>query len=161
MKEATICFPLKNGEVLLAMKKRGFGEGLWNGMGGKFDLGKGDVVILDTAVRELEEEIKINSNKEDLKKVALIHFKFPNDPAKEGWNQDVHVYLCEKWEGKPRESEEMKPKWFKLDEIPYDQMWDGDKEWIPLVLSGKIIEAIIGFDENNKVISCEIEELSL
>ena len=35
MKKTTLCFLLKNDEVLLAMKKRGFGVGKWNGVGGK------------------------------------------------------------------------------------------------------------------------------
>jgi hypothetical protein len=35
MKITTLCFCLKNDLVLLAMKKRGFGTGKWNGYGGK------------------------------------------------------------------------------------------------------------------------------
>lgn len=31
----TLCFIIKNGKVLLARKKRGFGKGKWNGTGGK------------------------------------------------------------------------------------------------------------------------------
>ena len=35
LRQATICLLRKNDEVLLAMKKRGFGVGKWNGVGGK------------------------------------------------------------------------------------------------------------------------------
>ncbi|MEK7504190.1 MAG: hypothetical protein AAB550_01680 [Patescibacteria group bacterium] len=35
MKQATLCFLVKDNQILLAMKKRGFGVGKWNGVGGK------------------------------------------------------------------------------------------------------------------------------
>ena len=36
----TLCFVLREGEILLGLKKRGFGAGRWNGFGGKLDLGE-------------------------------------------------------------------------------------------------------------------------
>ena len=35
LRQATLCFPVKDGKVLLAMKRRGFAAGKWNGAGGK------------------------------------------------------------------------------------------------------------------------------
>ncbi len=46
-------------EILLAMKKRGFGKGRWNGVGGKPDPEKGDKSIIDCAIREAQEEIGV------------------------------------------------------------------------------------------------------
>lgn len=40
MKKTTLCYPTKDGKILLAMKKRGFGEGKWNGPGGKLQKGE-------------------------------------------------------------------------------------------------------------------------
>jgi len=37
MKQTTIIFPIYDDQVLLGMKKRGFGEGKWNGFGGKLE----------------------------------------------------------------------------------------------------------------------------
>ena len=54
LREATIVLLLRNDEVLLAMKKRGFGEGKWNGVGGKPNAGES---IEEVAVRETKEEI--------------------------------------------------------------------------------------------------------
>lgn len=116
--------------------------GKWNGVGGKFDEGKGDKNILDAAIRETEEEIGVKV--EDFKKVAELSFRFP---YKNEWNQDVHVFLAQKWIGNPEESEEMAPKWFKATEIPYKEMWDDDKYWLPHVLAGKKIEADFIFKE--------------
>jgi 8-oxo-dGTP diphosphatase/2-hydroxy-dATP diphosphatase len=33
------------------------------------------------------------------------------------------------------ETEEMKPEWFSLDKIPYEQMWESDEEWLKRVLN--------------------------
>ena len=41
-------------ELLLAMKKRGFGAGKWNGVGGKIDPAKGDKNIIEAAMRETD-----------------------------------------------------------------------------------------------------------
>ncbi len=142
MKDATLCLFVKNDEILLAMKKRGFGIGKWNGVGGKIDKEKGDNSIIEAAIRETKEEIGINAN--NLEKVALLHFRFP---YKEDWNQDVHVFLVKNWQGQPQESEEMFPKWFKINEIPYNKMWDDDRVWLPHILEGKKLEAEFLFRE--------------
>ncbi len=38
---AVLCFLVKDKRVLLGMKKRGFGVGMWNGIGGKIAKGEG------------------------------------------------------------------------------------------------------------------------
>jgi len=69
-----------------------------------------------------------------------------------------HVYITETWEGEPEESEEMKPKWFALHEIPYNDMWDDDRIWLPQLLEGKTIKGTFHFDENDLLIEHNIEE---
>lgn len=146
MKEATLCLLVENNEILLAMKKRGFGAGKWNGVGGKIDKEKGDKNIIDAAIRETKEEIGVDVK--NLEKFAVLRFRFP---YKEDWNQDVHVFLIKNWQGEPQESEEMFPKWYKTNEIPYSEMWDDDKFWLPHVLTGKKLEADFIFKEGGIV----------
>ena len=146
MIQATLCLLIKEGKVLLAMKKRGFGAGKWNGVGGKLDFKKGDKNILAAAIRETKEEIGISPK--DLDRVAVLSFYFP---YRKEWNQDVHVYLIKDWGGEPKESEEMLPKWFKINEIPFDQMWEDDKFWLPKVLEGKKIKAKFVFKQGEKI----------
>lgn len=152
--QATLCFLIKKDKTLLALKKRGFGKGKWNGVGGKVDEGE----FLETAAkRESIEEIGVNPK--NLKKVALLHFYFPDDPDKKDWNQDVHVYFADRWIGEPKESDEMKPKWFSLNKIPYKKMWDDDSLWLPKVLKGEKVECWFSFDDNNKVVEYKISRL--
>lgn len=148
MKNATLCFLMKEDKILLAMKKRGFGVGKWNGVGGKINEGE---TIMAATIRETKEEIDVDVD--NLENVALLRFKFP---YKEEWNQDVHVYLTKNWIGEPKETEEMMPKWFSKAELPYQEMWDDDKYWIPHVLAGKKLEAEFVFKDNGIVDKHEI-----
>lgn len=158
MKQATLCLLVKernnDKKLLLAMKKRGFGSGKWNGVGGKVDPKKGDKNIKGAAIREAREEIGVDIKQ--LEKVALLRFYFPYIPNQE-WDQDVHVFLVKDWTGKPIESEEMRPRWFKTEQIPYEQMWDDDKFWIPQVLEGKKLTAKFVFEEGERILDKDIE----
>lgn len=154
MRQSCLCLIIKEeinniSELLLAMKKKGFGEGWWNGTGGKYDPSKGDKSILDSAHRETHEEIGIKIK--NPQKVAVIDFYFLEPPKGKKFDQQVHVYLVREWQGEPEESEEMQPQWFKKEEIPFTEMWDADQHWLPHVLEGKKLKAKFSFDKNNKV----------
>ena len=158
MIQTTLCILIRENqdekELLLAMKKRGFGKGKWNGVGGKEDSEKGDINISGTAMRETEEEIGVKIKK--MEKVAVLSFYFP---YKKEWDQDVHVFLVRDWQGEPAESEEMFPKWFKINDIPYNEMWDDDKHWLPKVLQGKKLKAKFIFKQGEKIINQDIKTI--
>lgn len=150
LRQATLCFLLREGEnrqeILLAMKKRGFGKGLWNGSGGKVDERE---AVEKAAERELFEEIGVRPRA--LIKVAVLRFFSPSVPEDQDWNQEVHVFFTNEWDGEPAESEEMMLQWFRVDEIPYDQMWPDDLHWLPAVLQGKKVRATFIFGEEDKI----------
>lgn len=153
LRQATLCFLLEENKILLAMKKRGFAAGKWNGSGGKPK--PEDKNIEATAKREMSEETMVTPRK--LKKVAVLNFYFSN---KNDWNQQVIVFLTHNWSGTPTETEEMAPKWFDIHEIPYGQMWEDDPLWLPKVLDGKIVEGNFLFDENQKMLEHEVKEVT-
>ncbi|GAI05784.1 unnamed protein product, partial [marine sediment metagenome] len=72
-------------------------------------------------------------------------------PYNRAWNQDVHVFLVKNWEGEPIESEEMLPKWFKVKDIPFGQMWEDDRFWLQQVLEGKKLKAKFIFKKGEKI----------
>ncbi len=133
----------KKGRVLLAMKKRGFGAGRLNGTGGKQEKGES---IEDTARREAKEEIGVTPI--NYKKVGTIRFYFDGDQDKD-FNQEVNVFIAKKWRGEPKESEEMKPKWFPISRLPYKDMWQDDKYWLEKVLMGKEVDGAFLFGGKN------------
>lgn len=147
MINCTLLLLRKNDEILLAMKKRGFGAGRWNGVGGKIET---DETIEKALVRECQEEIGVTPTK--FSKIAVHDFKFPGTTS----DMQVHAYFCDSWQGEPIESEEMAPKWFKICEIPYDDMWQDDIVWLPLVLRGKRLKTEFGFDNNDNLISAKL-----
>lgn len=135
-KHLTLCLVRSGNRLLLGYKKRGFGAKQWNGFGGKVEAGE---TIITASRRELREEAGIQA--ESLIKVAEIEFNF----VAEATNLLVHVFLTDKFTGQIRESEEMKPAWFDLEQIPYEEMWPDDKYWLPLVLAGQKIKASFTF----------------
>ena len=148
MQQSTLCFLIEKdrSQILLGRKKRGFAVNKYNGFGGKVDSNE---TIEEAALRELFEETCVVSSTENLQKVGKLNFYFP---VNKHWNQTVHVFLIEKWQNEPMESEEMEPKWFNFDDLPFSQMWQDDLHWLPLVLKGKKVEANFYFNEDNETI---------
>ena len=153
-RQATLCLLVKDHKILLAMKKRGFGKDKWNGVGGKLNSGE---TIEQAMIRETQEEIGVSPV--DYHLVAKISFYFPKD--KEEWNQVVHVFIASKWQGEPKESEEMRPQWFDNNQIPYHQMWQDDPYWMPQVLNGKTINAEFHFDSNETFTDYKVVEVEI
>ncbi len=154
MRQATLLFLIRGNEILLAMKKRGFGKGLWNGVGGKL---KDEETKEDAIIREAGEEIGIEIKKGDLFHHGDLSFEFPNKPD---WDQLVSVFLTKTWKNEPTESEEMKPRWFLVSEIPYEQMWRDDKIWLPHLIQGKKFFGKFVFGDDEKtIISQEFKEI--
>ncbi len=150
MQNATLCFLMRGTpsyEILLGLKKTGFGAGKYNGFGGKIETGE---TVMYSAIREVKEEIGINLSEESLQKVARLTFVFPVDPT---LDHDVIVFLVTVWEGSPEESTEMKPYWFAVDNIPFGQMWQDDILWLPRVLAGERILGHFTFGVDNETVT--------
>jgi len=135
-----VCYIVnEQGQILLQLKKRGFGQGKWNGPGGKTEPGETPEESVKREVRE-ETGIAIKS----LKKMGELEFIFNK---KEEWNNYCHVFVCDEFEGKPKDRGEGKLQWFKQEELPFDRMWADDQHWLPDVLDGKYVKKRFYFDQ--------------
>lgn len=141
----TLVIPLTDTEILLGYKKRGFGEGKITAFGGKLQDGES---LLDGARRELEEETGLRAL--DIQPAGKITFTFP---AKPEWNLTVFVFAAYQWQGHLRESDEVEPQWYPRDGVPYDDMWDDARYWLPAVLAGRTIEARFTFADDNEIVA--------
>ncbi|MCL5094052.1 MAG: 8-oxo-dGTP diphosphatase [Patescibacteria group bacterium] len=147
----TLCIIEEGDEVILAMKKRGFGEGRWNGYGGKPEP---EEEIEAAAKRELFEESGVTAM--EIKKRGVVEFDF------EGTDRlvEVHIFEVTKHEGEPKETEEMRPEKFRKEDISYDEMWPADREWMPYFFKGRDFTGKVIFDaEGKKFLKAEIEEV--
>jgi len=132
LQRTTLLFALREGEVLLGMKRRGLGKGLWNGAGGKLADGENHE---KAAIRETHEEFGIIPA--EVTAVGVLRFHFRAGVAKAAWDQECVVFTARDWSGEPGESDEMTPAWFANGAIPFDQMWADDRVWFPLLLAGE------------------------
>ncbi|VDB92474.1 unnamed protein product [Peniophora sp. CBMAI 1063] len=119
-------FDPSGSKMLLGLKKRGFGVGLYNGFGGK-------------------EEAGIDA---PLEHCGSLLFILENGPE---WAFQIELYRASSYTGEITETDEMRPIWFStgkavsdmesaaesLPAIPYTQMWQDDIHWMPLMLYGK------------------------
>lgn len=146
----TLCLIIKDGRILLGLKKRGFGAGRWNGFGGKVKDGE---VIEAAARRELQEEAGLEVVR--LVYRGVINFTFVGRSE----ILEVHFFSTSEFSGEPRETEEMKPQWFDVKDIPYEAMWPDDRYWLPLMLAGKNFRGEFHFKNQDEIIDYNIEEI--
>ena len=151
--QTTLVLILQNNQILLAEKKRGFGVGKINGIGGKVEAGE---TIEQSMIRETQEEIGVTPT--DYTHVANINFKLGGFEATK--QIAMAVYIAQNYEGEIIETEEMRPTWFSINEIPYDRMFSADKIWMHEILNGKKINAEIVFDKDFNTIDTKIEPLN-
>lgn len=147
----TLCIVHQDERVLLGMKKRGFGAGRWNGFGGK--VGR-EEEIEDAARRELREEAGIEVS--NIEKLGIIEFEFKGNPEL----LEVHIFKATQFAGVPRESEEMRPQWFAIVDIPFQDMWPDDIHWFPLFLAGKRFRGKFLFGPGDTIVDSSLEEVS-
>src|SRR3989338_3239517 len=110
----TLCIVHTDASILLGLKKRGLGAGRWNGFGGTVHDGEN---VKTAAIREVHEETLITV--EDLVEVGMLEF----DLEDRGLHLEVYVFSARTFTGAPTETDEMRPLWFSLDQIPYSEMW--------------------------------------
>ncbi|HLV99010.1 MAG TPA: NUDIX domain-containing protein [Ktedonobacterales bacterium] len=160
----TVTFLLREQEVLLGLKKRGFGVGNYVGIGGKVEEARDrtsseqDIlsVARNGAVREIEEEIGVKVAPGQLQPMGVLRFYFP-EVSDESWNQEVYVFTTTTWEGEPFPRAdaagiiEITPEWFRITALPLEQAWDDEQYWLPAVLAGKHIDADFVYDAALKV----------
>jgi 8-oxo-dGTP diphosphatase len=135
---------LDGDRILLARKRRGFGRGKIVGIGGRAEPGE---TIRQTAVREMIEETSVTPLRP--RAVADLDFTLPDSARYPRLR--VVVFTAEAWEGEPQPSDEVIPAWYPVGAIPYGEMWDDARLWLPRVLAGERFSARFVLDEGERV----------
>jgi 8-oxo-dGTP diphosphatase len=133
---ANLCFVIRAGQILLIRKKRGLGAGKINGPGGRLEPGE---TAEQAAIRETQEEIGVTPT--GLEHVGELFFHFLD-----GYKLHVAVFAANGCEGKLIETDEATPIWTDIPRIPYDEMWQDDPFWLPLVVKLTKFRGFFVFD---------------
>lgn len=138
-----ICYVFnRDGQVLLQRKARGFGQGKWNGPGGKKEKGES---IEDSVKREVLEETCLEILNPRIR--GELGFVFPD--KKDSFFS--YVFVVTEFQGEPKDTGEGVLKWFDLDNIPLEEMWDDDRYWLKRVLGGEYLKMKFYFDKEGRV----------
>lgn len=145
---ATLVFVIRDDEILLIDKKRGLGKGKVNGPGGKVDPGE---TVEQCAIRECQEELAIEVSALEVLGEHLFQFV-------DGYSIHCFVYRTREFLGTPTESPEAAPRWTRIEDIPYELMWEDDSIWLPLLLDGKAFRARWIFDKD-RMLDYQLDEV--
>lgn len=155
-KQAILCFLLQDDEILLAQGNYRPGKITWNGISGFVE---GKEKAEEAAVRELYEEIKVRAYEHDLTQVGVIHLFHLNADLTKEETLTMTVFICEKWQGEPRATEQVRPKWFDIAAIPYKDMFEDNETWLPKILAGdKVIVEVIS-ERNEQTQQTEVKDV--
>ncbi|MBI4021686.1 MAG: 8-oxo-dGTP diphosphatase [Candidatus Aenigmarchaeota archaeon] len=141
MKDATLCYIMDRDRILLQKKAAGFGAGKWNAPGGKIRPGESPE---RAAVREVQEETGLRVD--GMEQMGVLNF-LEKDGDAIGHFFTVHVFKVDHFSGQPQESREGPLEWFTQDHLPYDQMWEDDRIWLPAMLRGEKFRGDFLFDK--------------
>ena len=122
----TLLFLVHDEQVLLIHKKTGHGAGRINGPGGKLEPGEG---VVACAVREVYEEVGLEIH--DAEVCVEMRFVEKDGPQWLGF-----ALRATRFSGNLVETEEARPFWCPLGEVPYERMWPDDAVWLPALLEG-------------------------
>ncbi len=151
MRRETVLIVYQYPRILLGMKKERFGKGKYNGFGGKVEKGES---LEESVIREAQEEagiIIINPER-----FGEILFQFENSEP----DHLVNFFRATEFNGTPRESDEMRPKWFHINKIPYNKMWEDDKYWLPLLLENQKFRGKFYFNNEFKIVKYELNKVN-
>lgn len=147
--QATVCLPVRDGQVFLAEKQGKIGAGRLNGFGGRRE--PEDATIQDTNIREVQEEVGITVTR--ARQLGDICFHNPSQREEALRRMQVHFFVATQWLGEPRESEEMKNfAWHDIDGLDYSQFMPGDRLFLPAILGGQSVRGLVAYDEQERVV---------
>ena len=134
-------------QLLLGVKKRGFGMGRLVAPGGRLEPGES---ALEATVREVREESGLTVAPEDLHEAGRIAYRFPARPE---WDLTITVFTAARFSGEPEPSDELDPAWHDVATVDYAAMWDDARHWLPRVLAGERVDALITFAADNTTVA--------
>ena len=73
---------------------------------------------------------------------------------------EVHVYHASRFTGVPVETEEMRPAWWDVKDLPFERMWPDDEIWYPLFLSDRRFAGTVHFTKTTTIVKHDVREVA-
>lgn len=110
---AIFCIIVKDGKVLMELRKNKFDAGMYSLVGGCMEDGE---TVKQAAVREIKEEVNLVVQERDLEVISVFHRMTPDN-----WQSIEFILLVKKFNGFPELMENDvcgNLRWFELDKLP-------------------------------------------
>lgn len=119
-RKGILCFIIREEQVLFAKIDYGKGNVVWNGISGFIEPNEQKE---DAVLREIEEEIGIKIDKK------YLEYRGSHKVSDE---LQLEIFVAYGWDGvpTPQEVSIKELKWFSKDNLPYDEMFPGNKDWV-------------------------------
>ena len=100
------------------------------------------------------------TRREESSRSRLMYFYNKSQRLSPVWT--VHTFLARQFDGVPIGGREGQLKWFNVDALPFDEMWEDDRYWYRLALDGTRFDGWFYFSGDfEKLVDHEIEVKSL
>lgn len=149
-RQVVLCFLFRESgsgrEVLLGLKRSGFGTGHIVALGGGIEPGE---TPAEAAVREVREESGVEVEPADLTELGPVRWRFPVRPA---FDMDAIIFSADRFLGEPAISDEIDPHWYPVESVPWDGMWEDARHWLNYVLQSLPLDVTITLNPDNKTV---------
>ncbi|MFD1848023.1 8-oxo-dGTP diphosphatase [Arthrobacter flavus] len=149
-----LCFLFRDtdsgSEVLLGLKKTGFGAGRIVTLGGGVEAGETDA---QAAVREVAEESGVVVGVSQLTQLGRIRWRFPSQPAAD---MDAAIFTADEWAGTPQPTAEVDPAWYPVNDLPWEGMWEDAQHWLGSVIAGEQLDVLVTLNPDNETVSSAV-----
>lgn len=156
MEEAVLIFVIHKDQVLLAESDYRPNKITWYGISGFVK--KGERPNMAT-MRTLYEAVKLQVYPGDIEQAGVLHLYTIGSNGVKKETTAITIFLIEKFQGQPQMTSGFRPRWFDLDKIPYDKMFEDTKDWLGKILDGEKLVIEVSSRKNEKTNDLDVEEV--